>query len=115
MNTKLMQIISGVGIFFSIYLVAMEVIEKDYCPRFMKIPACYLVLIAFILVFFSTFRVAYSETCFIIGVSIGLILAVWFSVNHLFVKKMCPVLFRVPLCYVSLITFISLIYIHSKK
>ncbi|MFO7887423.1 MAG: hypothetical protein R6U59_03815, partial [Eubacteriales bacterium] len=51
---KINTFLSLVGIAFSAYLAVRNLIQPGYCPSFFGIPACYLVLVAFLLVFLST-------------------------------------------------------------
>ncbi len=46
----ILTILSIGGILTSIWLVYNEIMTPGFCPRLLHIPACYLVLISFILV-----------------------------------------------------------------
>jgi hypothetical protein len=105
------------GVLFSLYLVYEEIRQAGYCPRFFQIPACYLVLGGFLLVLLSCFSHtrALSHALFFLGTSIGFILAAWFSYHQLNGLKICPELFRIPLCYVSFFVFLTLFFIKARN
>ena len=107
--------ISIIGLLFSIYLVFNDILIGDYCPKFLNIPACIIVLIAFFLVILGNFNFSINSFLRKIGLAIGLILAIYFSYNQLMNILKCPVILSIPLCYVSLITFIILIYLENQK
>ncbi|MGM0380039.1 MAG: hypothetical protein ACQEQE_09860 [Bacillota bacterium] len=107
--------ISIIGLLFSIYLVINEIIIGDYCPEFLNIPACIIVLIAFFLVILGNFNLSINNILRKTGLFIGLILAIYFSYNQIMNISKCPVILNIFLCYVSLITFIILIYLENQK
>jgi hypothetical protein len=106
---SIIKYLSIIGIAFSIYLVVRELLQKGYCPDFFGTPACWLVLLAFVIVFFSTLLKKGRTILFYPGSVLGLVLAIYFSVSQLLKIKSCPIMFGIPLCYVSLITFASMI------
>jgi hypothetical protein len=108
---KLIAIISFLGILVSLYLVYSDIKESGFCPKIFSIPACYIVLAAFILVFVSGFlkNKPSRDLIFYTGAIIGAALAIWFSYNQLNNLKECPKLFGLPLCYASLVTFLVLL------
>jgi len=115
---KTNRYISIVGIVFSIYLSIRNLIQGDYCPNIFGIPACYIVLLAFLLTFLSTKMDKGSGYVFIPGGAVGLVLAVIFSFKEMVSKGTCPDFFGIALCYVSLITFSLMIIfflIYSRK
>ncbi len=109
-NKTAIVIIASGGILVSLYLVISEVLTSDFCPKYLNIPACYVVLIAFILVAVSCFlrKKALEYLFFYSGSTAGLLLAVWFSYHQLNGLKQCPIIAAVPLCYASLLTFLAL-------
>jgi hypothetical protein len=109
-------IISIIGILVSLWLVINELIKSQYCPPLFGIPACYLVLIFFIFVLVSQFikNIKISSIIFFIGIKLGLATAIWFSVNQLLEKAYCPILFNIPLCFVSFVTFVVLLILGLK-
>jgi FtsH-binding integral membrane protein len=115
---KINRYISIAGIVFSVYLSVRNLIQGDYCPPILGIPACYIVLIAFLLTFISTRMDKGSAYVFIPGGVLGLILAVIFSFKEMVSKGTCPDFFGIALCYVSLIVFAFMFIfflIYSRK
>ncbi len=103
--------LASLGVIASIILVYKEISLSNYCPRVFDIPACYIVLLSFLLVLGSV--ILNNKYIFGIGTSLGLILAVWFSYNQLIGKNVCPVFTNIPLCYVSLLTFMAIIILNK--
>lgn len=104
----LINIISMIGLLFSIDLVCKDLKNEDYCPKFLKIPACYIVLFSFFLVLLSN-AIINNLLLYLLGSIIGLYLGLWFSYHEIRKTKKCPRFFEIPMCYVSLFTFILLI------
>ncbi len=101
------------GILATLWLVGNDMVQGDYCPKLFGIPACYLVLAAFLLVLLSLFirhrlinRIVYG-----LGAGSGLVIAIWFSGNQILGLDECPKWFGLPLCYLSLLTFAALIWL----
>lgn len=118
-SSKALQIrvLSLVAIIVSCYLVNMELVTGNFCPRLFSFPACYLVLIAYILVLLSTFieRSSLNKSFFYIGTLSLLAMAIWFSYNQIAGLQDCPVLLGIPLCYASLIVAVLLIILGLNK
>ena len=107
----ILYVSSGLGVIVSAYLVIMESYNPGFCPQIIDIPACYPVLVAYILVFVSLFIEKRSARyiIFYLGTLAGLSVAVWFSMGYILNTRACPVLFGIPLCYVSLILFVLIL------
>ncbi|SHI84610.1 hypothetical protein SAMN02745751_01191 [Dethiosulfatibacter aminovorans DSM 17477] len=114
---SIIKYLSVIGIVFSIYLVVRELLDKGYCPDFFGTPACWLVLLAYVLVFLSTLMKKGKSILFYPGALLGVILAVNFSARQLFSIEDCPQIVDVPLCYVSFIIFavMILLFILQRK
>ena len=95
------------GILVSLWLVGNDIVKGDYCPKLFGLPTCYLVLVAFLLVFLALFinKIFFNRLLYGIGPGSGFLIAVWFSGNQLFDIEQCPKLIGLPLCYVSLLVF----------
>jgi len=101
-------------------LIVRNLIQPGYCPDFFGIPACYLVLLAFLLVFLSTRMEKGAAIIFVPGGVIGFVLGMFFSIKEMFTVGTCPRLFNIALCYLSLIVFavmiiLFLLYNRKKK
>ena len=109
----LQLILTVLGILVSLWLVGNDIRKGDYFPKLFGLPACYLVLAAFLLVLLAMFlkNVSYNRLLYGIGTGAGFLIAVWFSANQILDIKQCPRWFGVPLCYVSLLTFGVLIWL----
>jgi hypothetical protein len=107
----ILYIFSGLGAIFSAYLVIMETYNPGFCPRLIGIPACYPVLVCYILVFVSLFidKRSARHIIFYLGTFTGLAIGVWFSTGNLIGDRACPELLNIPLCYASLIIFIFIL------
>jgi hypothetical protein len=114
---KTIMIISFIGILFGVWLISMDVKSPGFCPKVLFIPACYLVSIAFFLVYSSSYFLnkKTSDMFFYIGNVLGLVLAVWFSFAQIINLQECPKLLNIPLCYVSFLTFLFLLVLHLIK
>lgn len=118
MLKKVNTLFSLIGISFSAFLIVRNLIQPGYCPDFFGIPACYIVLIAFLLVFLSTRMEKGGAIVFFPGGIIGFVLGIFFSVKEMFTVGTCPRIFDIALCYISLITFavmIILFLIYNKE
>jgi len=118
MLKKINTFFSLLGIAFSAFLIVRNLIQQGYCPDFFGIPACYLVMLAFLLVFLSTRMKKGASIIFVPGGIIGFVLGMFFSIKEMFNVGTCPSLFDIALCYVSLIVFsvmIILFLLYSRK
>lgn len=107
----LLYISSGLGALVSAYLVIMETYSPGSCPLILDIPACYPVLVSYILVFVSFFMDKRSARyiIFYLGTLSGLAVAVWFSAGKASGTRTCPELLGIPLCYASLALFLIIL------
>lgn len=105
-------VISALASVLSAYLVHNEVYAPPFCPRLLDIPACFAVLILYLITLILAFqRDVRSHVMYFMSAGIGLGIAIWFSVQSLSGAAQCPTLFSVPvpLCYASFLTFLILI------
>ena len=116
MKNRLIRIFSILGIISSLLLVINEIRTPCYCPSYplIGVPACYLVLGYFSLVFLSTLGKG-SRILFLIGSIGGLLTAIWFSTNQLLGNAECPVFLSIPLCFVALATFGIILFLGINK
>jgi len=109
MKKIIILLLSLLGILISLILVYNNFIVDDYCPKIFTIPACYLVLSAFILIFISNFfKKNISNILFWVGNIFEFALAVYFSVNNILALSYCPLFINIPLCFVSFFSFLLL-------
>jgi hypothetical protein len=112
--TKSIMIISFLGIIVGVWLISKDLKNPGFCPKLSIIPACYLVVIAFFLVYASAYIIKKKtyNALFFTGDGLGLILAIWFSISQVFGLQECPKLFGLSLCYISFFTFLLLLGLH---
>ena len=107
--------LSIIGLIFSFYLIFLDYLTSDYCPNLYFIPACYIVLISFALIIISEFLHSKIQNfIFYIGSFFGITLAVWFSFNEIAETEICPKLFEIPMCYLSLCLFLFIILLKVR-
>ena len=113
----ILYICSGLGAIFSAYLVIMETYNPGFCPKLIDIPACYPVLVCYILVFVSLFidKRAARYIIFYLGTFTGLAIGVWFSAGEVTGNRACPELLGIPLCYTSLILFVLILILGALE
>lgn len=112
MFKKIILVLSAGGVLASFYLVMSDILLPGFCPKLLYIiPACYIVLIAFILVLASCFitNKIWSSLSFYVGSLPGLLLAIWFSYNQMAGLKECPNILTFPLCYASFFAFLIIL------
>lgn len=103
-------ILSLGGVAVSLLLVYNEFINSGFCPRFLDMPACIVVLGVFCLsAVASLFWGRLAAVIKVFSAVAGLIPAVLFSYRTLSGVGVCPVFMGVPLCFVSLATFAVLL------
>ena len=105
-------VISALASVSSACLVYNDIFSPPFCPRLLGIPACFPVLILYLITLILTFkRDVRSDVIYFISAGTGLGIAIWFSVQSLSRAAQCPTLFSipVPLCYASFFTFLILI------
>lgn len=111
--------LSLTSIAVTLWLVASEIRAPGHCPPYpgLGVPACYLVLLYFVLVLVSQFikRSSLNKLVFHLGAIPGLFTAVWFSVHQAKGELQCPQLLTIPLCYVALATFLALVVLHQVR
>jgi len=116
---KWIIIIAGLAIPVTLWLVFSELSSPGFCPALpvLGIPACYAVLLFFLLVLVSQFvrKSSVWKFLFQLGAIPGLFTAVWFSVQQAKGELNCPQLLSLPLCYVSLATFLLLIILQQVR
>ena len=71
--TKTIMIISFIGIIFGIWLISKDLKIPGFCPKLLIIPACYLVTIAFFLVYASSYLINKKTSNIGMGIGFSLI------------------------------------------
>ena len=94
-----------VGVLLTGWLVVSELFRGPTCPALIGIPACYIVLAAYL---GATVGAWFSSTTagsalFVAGAGVVTIIGAWFSVNDVLGNAECPTFEGLPMCYVSLL------------
>ncbi len=93
------------SIYGSLTLSITDFNDKNVCPKFVGVPACYLVLISFVLVALvhllkGTFKRA---LCYYVFLAFPLLLALSGTISELSGRVVCPrTPSGTPMCYISL-------------
>jgi hypothetical protein len=107
--------LSLIGVISSIYLIILDNLIINYCPKLFFISACYIVFATFLLILIAElFDFLINRFLFIIGCIIGIILAIWFSINEIINSNICPRVFEIPMCYLSLCIFLMIFLLKIK-
>lgn len=100
---------------FSVFLVYSEIRFRGSCPGFAGIPACFIVLAAFIAIVASRLpsHAILKRLLFAGGSTTGIVLGLWFTVNELLASHpVCPRTWGIPLCFVSLAVFAAIVVLN---
>lgn len=104
----LISVIFLFGLFATTKLAYTDFTLGNVCPKLFEIPACYIILLCFLIPFIShIFKFTYP---YFIGTGIALIIAVYGSVMEFLNILSCPKTeSNIPMCYISFSIFLSLI------
>ncbi|MEO9512196.1 MAG: hypothetical protein ABJN84_13455 [Flavobacteriaceae bacterium] len=98
-----------IGIFGAGNLVLTEIRTGDGCPKFGVVPACAIILLCFILPFISHILKKWNAIYFLFT-GLAALIALIASVMQLLGNAECPKTDSgIPMCYLSLLIFITLI------
>lgn len=116
-NTKLLltyRLILVLGILFAMYLIINDIRMPGYCPSLWIVPACYPVLVYFLVPLMCSFvQIPHKNIIAYIFTGAGLITAVFFSLRAISGVGYCPVVFNIPMCFAALLTFTVLLILLS--
>lgn len=103
--------LAGFGLYGTISLVVMELREGNICPKILSIPACYLILICFVLVLTSHSQLFKDKNWgYFIGAGIAFSIAIIGTIGQLTGMIECPkTTSGIPMCYLSLAFFSTLL------
>jgi len=95
----------AVGIALTGWLVLSELFREPTCPSLLGIPACYILLGAYVAAtggawFVDTMA---GNALFLVGAGPVTLIGLWFSANQLTGAAECPSFEGLPMCYVSLL------------
>lgn len=103
--------LAGFGTYGTIGLVGREIAKGNICPKILGIPACYIILISFIMVLLShSSLLKDNHWLYVIGASIAWSIAATGTIGQLMGNIECPkTAGGTPMCYLSLAFFSTLL------
>lgn len=108
--------LGGAGALLSAWLVASELFRQSTCPPLLGIPACVIVLAAYLLATVGAWRSGRAgDGLFFIGAGIAALVGVNFSVAELGGAAACPSFEGLPMCYASLLTASTMLVVDAAR
>ena len=96
--------LGSVGIMLASWLVVSETFIRPTCPLLLGLPACYIVLVAYLLATLGAarFRHRAGDASFLLGTGVILAIAAYGSWSQLRGTVQCPSFEGLPMCFGSL-------------
>jgi hypothetical protein len=109
--TGLIVGLSVTGLLLTGWLGLSELFKGPTCPHLLGVPACYLVLVGYLLAVAGAwlFRTRTGDASFFIGVGAVTLIGVYFSWSQLAGHAECPTFEGLPMCYVSLLAGLTML------
>lgn len=110
-----------VGVLLTSWLVISELFREPTCPKLFGIPACYLVLIAYLAAAIGAWNAdsGAGHVTFLLGAVAVTLIGIYFSMGEIRGTAQCPTFEGLPMCFVSLFAGVSMLVIdrvkHSSK
>ena len=105
MKRKIITILLTIGFFFALNLVYKEITQGNQCPIIGEIPACFFVVLFFIIPL-VTHLIKKGKVLFYIFSGIGLALATFASFGQLTANVQCPTIGNgIPTCFIAFTLF----------
>ncbi len=110
----LISIILILGIYGAGNLAYNEFLKEGTCPKLGIIPACYIVLVCFVIPFIAHIFNK-GKIIYFLFTGFALTLAIYASIGQLLVNLQCPKTEGgLPMCYISSVFFASLVLLKIK-
>jgi hypothetical protein len=105
------------GLLLTGWLVLSELFEGPTCPHLFGVPACYLVLLGYLLGVAGAwlFRTRAGDVSFFIGTGAVTLIGVYFSWSQLAGHAECPTFEGLPMCYVSLLAGLTMLALDQVR
>jgi hypothetical protein len=105
------------GVLLTSWLVLSHLFREPTCPALIGIPACYLVLAAYLAATIGAWRTdaPVGSALFLIGAGGVTVIGLWFSVNQALGTADCPTFEGLPMCYLSLLTGVTLLAVDQIR
>lgn len=103
--------LASVGVLLTAWLVASELLRQPTCPLLLGIPACYLVLIAYLTAAIGAWNNGSrsGHTMFLIGAIAVTVIGIHFSLSEIRGTAQCPTFEGLPMCFLSLLAGASML------
>jgi len=112
---KLILYLLTIGLLFDFYLVYKEITIGNQCPKIGEIPACFFVLLFFLIPVVSEL-LKKGNFLFYLFTGIGWALATYASSGELLGKVQCPTIGNeIPTCFIALTLFSIIIFLKIKS
>jgi hypothetical protein len=103
------------GFFIALNLAVTEFITKGICPQLVFFPACYLVLICFLIPLILQI-INKGRIIFFVFIGIAFLLAIFASFGQFFNLISCPKTdIGIPKCYLSFALLLVIIWLKLKE
>ena len=105
------------GLLLTSWLALSHLFREPTCPELIGIPACYLVLAAYLATTIGAWRTdtPAGSAAFLVGAGAVTVIGVWFSVNQALGSAECPTFEGLPMCYLSLLTGVTLLAVDQVR
>lgn len=103
--------LASVGVLLTSWLVISEMFREPTCPKLLGVPACYLVLIAYLAAAIGAWNTGseFGRRAFLIGAFAVTAIGVYFSLGEIRGTAQCPTFEGLPMCFVSLFAGTSML------
>lgn len=103
--------LASVGVLLTAWLVASEVFRQPTCPPLLGIPACHLVLIAYLAAAIGAWHTGSTlgRVVFLVGAGAVTVIGIYFSLGEIRGTAQCPTFEGLPMCFVSLLAGASML------
>ncbi|EDM44608.1 hypothetical protein SCB49_13590 [unidentified eubacterium SCB49] len=94
-------------------LVYNEFVNNSICPKILNIPACYIIMVCFIIPLLGHL-LKWNNVIYFIGTGLAFSIALYGTITQLLEIVQCPkTATGIPMCFISLSIFTSLIIIKT--
>ena len=101
-----------VGALLTSWLVISELFREPTCPKLLGIPACYIVLVAYLAAAIGAWNTdsEFGRLAFMIGAVSVTAIGIYFSLGEIRGTEQCPTFEGLPMCFVSLFAGTSMLF-----
>ena len=108
---------AAVGVLLTGWLVLSELFRGSTCPPLLGVPACYVVLAGYVAALVGAWSqpARNADVLFLAGAGLVTVVGLWFSLNELAGSLDCPTFEGLPMCYMSLLTGVTLLEVDQVR